>query len=552
MSWRLEPTPRSPGVEEGLAARVHDPLWFLARQWQVGEFQGKDAGTPAIVQVSGSSTPVNAWRGAQQTAWTPFDPAGEPLNALVEPEDEAQPDLRERIEAGAYFLRLLNAAGLSRLGPAFVSAHAFAAADLALPDFAADPLLAALARRVPDGLLLYATAVALVGGSAQPVPINGDDLPTVVTAATTWLAWYTAELPVTTGTGTAVTWQEHRMEYGFAVSSPAAGGTVLVADQYLGDGLDWFDFDIDPGAAIGPDAPTIPITAKAVPTPVRYGGMPLPRFWAMEDSQYDFGSIEAAANDIGRLLLVEFATVFGNDWHVLPIKVQVGTLTTLDSVVASDVFGRNLVLSRAGQNDPQWNLFSLDTRGAAHPAQDALFMPPTAAYVGESHPVETVLFLRDQMADLAWGVELLVQDGLERVVNRRSTWTAPARPPSGTRDVPAYRVETVVPDYWIPLAPEQLPDQQSIHLRLVPLEVDDGGTESTANPKGRVLVANDSDGNLWLYDEEVPREGIQVDRVYRYARWLDGRTSLWSARRRGTGAGEGSSGLRFDILDPSS
>jgi hypothetical protein len=550
MSWRLEPTPRSPGVEEGLAARVHDALWFLARQWQVGEFQGKDAGTPAIVQVSGSSTPVNAWRGAQQTTWTRFDPAGEPLNALVEPEDEAQPDFRERIEAGAYFLRLLNAAGLSALAPAFVTAHAFAASDLAAPAFVADPLLATLAQRVPDGLPLYATAVALAAGNPQPVVIDPSNLPAVVTAANTWLAWYAAELPVATGAGTAVTWQEHRMEYGLAVSSPAAGGTVLVADQYLGDGLDWFDFDIDPAAAAGPDAPTLPITARAVPTPVRYGGMPLPRFWAMEDSEYDFGSIEAAANDIGRMLLVEFATVFGNDWHILPIKIQVGTLTTLDSVVASDVFGRNLVMNRAGQNDPQWNLFSLDTRGAPHPAQDALFMPPTAAYVGESKPVETVLFLRDQMADLAWGVELLVQDGLERVIDRRSVWKAPARPPAGTRDVPAYRVETVVPDYWIPLAPEQLPDQQSIHLRLVPLEVDDGGAESTANPQGRVLVANNSGGNLWVYDEEVPREGIQVDRVYRYARWLDGRTSLWSARRRGTGTGEGSSGLRFDILDP--
>ena len=552
MTWRLEPTPRSAGVEEGLAARVHDALWFLARQWQVGEFQGKDAGTPAIIQVSGESTPVNAWRGAQQDTWTPFDPAGEPLNALVEPEDEAQPDLRERVEAGAYFLRLLNAAKLSSLAPAFVRAHAFAASDLAGPDFAADPLLAALAQRVPDGLPLHATAVALAEGSPQPVSIDPGDLSTVVTAANTWLAWYAAELPVTTGTGTAVTWQEHRMEYGFAVSSPAAGGTVLVADQYLGDGLDWFDFDIDPSATVGPAAPTIPITAKAVPTPVRYGGMPLPRFWAMEDSECDLGSVEASANDIGRMLLVEFATVFGNDWHILPIKVQVGTLTTLDSVVASDVFGRNLVLTRAGQNETQWNLFSLDTRGQPHPAQEALFMPPTAAYVGESHPVETVLFLRDQMADLAWGVEVLVEDGLERVVNRRSVWTAPPRPPAGTREEPAYRVETVVPDYWIPFAPEQLDPTKSPNLRLVPLEVDNGGTETTANPKGRILMANDSDGNLWVYDEEVPREGIQVDRVYRYARWLDGQTSLWSARRRGTGMGEGSSGLRFDILDPSS
>ncbi len=550
MSWRLEPTPRSTGIEEGLAAKVHDPLWLLARQWQVGEFRGQDAGTPAVVSVAGAATPVNAWRGAQQADWTEFDGTIDPLDALVEPEDESGPNLRERLEAGAHFLRLLNAAGFSSLAPAFVSAHAFDPTILAGPDFSADALLSAIAKRTPDGLLLHDTAVALAGGAAQPVPIDPDDLAGVVAVASAWLAWYGEEIATTPGTGTAATWQEHRMEYGFAVSNPGAGGTVLVADQYLGDGLDWFDFDIDPSATAGPDAPAIPITAQAVPTPVNYGGMPLPRFWAMEDSSYDFGSVDAAPNDIGRLLLVEFATVYGNDWYVLPIKLPVGSLTLLDSVVVSDVFGRNLLVTRAGEGEPQWNLFSLDTRGAAHPAQDGLFLPPSAAYLGESAPVESVQFLRDEMADLAWAVETKVQDQLERVIDRRSTWVAPPRPAPGTRDLPAYRVETVVPDYWIPLAPEQLADQKSIRLRLVPLEVDVGGAPQATEPKGLLLVANDSGGRLWMFEEEVPREGTLVDRLYRYARWQDGRTTLWTARRRQTGRGEGSSGLRFDILDP--
>ena len=46
-------------------------------------------------------------------------------------------------------------------------------------------------------------------------------------------------------------------------------------------------------------------------------------------------------------------------------------------------------------------------------------------------------------------------------------------------------------------------------------------------------------------------EGAIVERVYRYARWQGGRSAVWTARRRGVGAGEGSSGLNFDILDPS-
>jgi hypothetical protein len=95
-----------------------------------------------------------------------------------------------------------------------------------------------------------------------------------------------------------------------------------------------------------------------------------------------------------------------------------------------------------------------------------------------------------------------------------------------------------VPDYWIPFAPEQT-GVQSIRLRLVPLEVDQGGTPVTVEPKGELLVANDSGGRFWLFEEEIPREGTLIDRLYRYARWQDGRTSLWSARRRGTGLGEG-------------
>lgn len=552
MSWRLEPSPRTTGIDEGLAAKVHDPLWLLGRQWQVGEFNGRDAGTPAVVQVAGNSASVNAWRGAQQTEWTPFDGANVPLDALVEPEYEPALTLRERIEAGAHFRRLLIAAGMARYWDAFVAAHAFDATTLTDPAFAADLVLLAVARRTADGAALQATAEKLSSGQPSPVAIDADDSATVQTVAAAWLAWYTEEMEAAPNTGTAVTWQENRLEYGLAVSSPAANGTVLVADAYLGDGLDWFDFDIDTTATAGQSADSTPINLKSVPAPIRYGGMPLPRFWAMEDADCDLGSIGAAASDIGRLLLVEFGTVYGNDWFVLPIKLPAGTLTILDSVVVSDVFGRNFLLARAGLGEPQWNLFSLDTTaaGATHPAQNALFLPPTSGSLTESNAVEAVLFLRDEVADLAWAVEGLVQDGLERVVNRRASWQGSRTIPPGNPAMPSYLVETVVPDYWIPLAPEQLPGQQSLHLRLVPMEVDKGGVPSLIEPQGRLLAPEGNGNTLWLFDEEVPREGTQVNRVCRYMRWLNGRSVVWTARCRETGSGERSSGLRFDVLNP--
>ena len=50
---RLEPRPRSSSIKRSLAAQVRDPLWLLGRQWQVGEFQGEDAGVPGICRSGG-------------------------------------------------------------------------------------------------------------------------------------------------------------------------------------------------------------------------------------------------------------------------------------------------------------------------------------------------------------------------------------------------------------------------------------------------------------------------------------------------------------------
>jgi hypothetical protein len=52
-----------------------------------------------------------------------------------------------------------------------------------------------------------------------------------------------------------------------------------------------------------------------------------------------------------------------------------------------------------------------------------------------------------------------------------------------------------------------------------------------------------------MFLEEVPREGVHLERRYRAARGPDGSAYLWIGRRRSTGRGEGRSGLRFDFLE---
>ena len=45
---RLEGRPRTINFDRALKAEVRDALWFLSRQWQMGEFLGDDAGTPIL------------------------------------------------------------------------------------------------------------------------------------------------------------------------------------------------------------------------------------------------------------------------------------------------------------------------------------------------------------------------------------------------------------------------------------------------------------------------------------------------------------------------
>jgi hypothetical protein len=54
----------------------------------------------------------------------------------------------------------------------------------------------------------------------------------------------------------------------------------------------------------------------------------------------------------------------------------------------------------------------------------------------------------------------------------------------------------------------------------------------------------------FIFEEEVPRAGAVVSQSYQRTRWLSGRVFTWFGASKGTGRGEGSSGLKFDALVP--
>src|SRR5205807_2129794 len=115
---------------------------------------------------------------------------------------------------------------------------------------------------------------------------------------------------------------------------------------------------------------------------------------------------------------------------------------------------------------------------------------------------------------------------------RRPAGLAPAA-------VGRYRVDTVVPDHWYPLAPDPLENRESVVLRLVPLARRVEGEVTTLAPLGALLAGarTSAAGTVWLHEEEVPRAGLAVVRTNQHARWHDGSVHVWTARRKATGGG---------------
>ena len=89
-SWtRLEVRSRQADMRASLSARVFDPLWLMARQWQVGEYQGEDVGMPVLARVRSQTTMLSRIHLGELPANTitqaaAYDPKQMPLEAMVE------------------------------------------------------------------------------------------------------------------------------------------------------------------------------------------------------------------------------------------------------------------------------------------------------------------------------------------------------------------------------------------------------------------------------------------------------------------------------------
>jgi hypothetical protein len=256
----------------------------------------------------------------------------------------------------------------------------------------------------------------------------------------------------------------------------------------------------------------------------------------------------------------------------------------------------------------QWTMYEMSVNGSPLVPRarmtDRLFLCPAVSAL-EGPPLEHVLMMRDEMANMVWGIEKRVQgtsgEPLDRKFesNRLST-NQELRPPAGAVAVPGgaplnYRLQTPVAANWIPFLPvkkagatplnwsiqlqravvthfyqvtaARLNDNRNADYRafiervrnapFVETTPEQGSADNRLqgfmfHPRGSLLrldpnTAVQSD-YLRVEEEEVPRDGIELTRAFNYARDAQGRGMLWIGRRKVTGRGEGASGLRFDVI----
>jgi len=596
ITWnRLEGRPRTLDFERALRAEVRDALWMLARQWQMGEFRGSDAGSPVFAKLLTDTTRLTKYRPAG-LATRLFDEAA-PFEAEVErrPAPLGTADrpmaLDLRLAMGRRWLAMV--AGIGAYRQAFIDAYPFSAPD---PAQAADAercahpevwqLLAAVAGRAMDGGALYLHLVADPANRAYDgmAGIAAADHAALDDAAARFVAWFQRVLLQPSAAGDDDAWTPPQLEYQFAASAPLPDGTerVYAAREHSRGRLDWHSLDVDAATIALPFVPGSTATGlppdearTTIPVPVSFSGMPNTRWWAFEDRATNFGDIDASTTDLAKLLFMEFALVYANDWFVIPCTLPAGAVVGVRGLAVTNVFGERLWIEAADRGPDakwqRWSLFTVNTRGVADAAADThLVLLPTAASIQDGPATEEVLLVRDEVANMVWGVERTVplasgeskpgQEAARQTVaflQGQLTGAGGGAQPAAATGAAAvrYRVMSTVPEHWIPFVPVHVPgSNREIQLQRAAMpRMLEGDHDPPVGAQPRTALLREGldavpARSYFVHEEQVSRAGERLQQQFQRTRWTDGRVCTWLRVRRGTGRGEAASGLAFDEL----
>jgi hypothetical protein len=592
MMWnRLEGRPRTLNFDRALRAEVRDALWMISKQWQMGEFRGEDAGAPVFAKVHIKTTKLTKYQAADHSVQNYEQNV--PLEAKVEQRkipfawDNKEMRLDIRLEAGRFWLKLIKDNLLDGYKNKYIQLYKF---ELPSKDKPSDFIYAhkevwqqyaAISGRAMDGIKLYLYLKESLSHKASDSidstmdPTKKSKLDELGKTFTDWFQslYYESDLEENNA------WKPSQLEYQFTCSAPSGNQEkILTSEEYYQGNLEWYSFSMDKTkTSLGESTNEstdieAAFTQTLIPSHVKFDGMPNTRWWTFEDGRTNLADIKPASTDLAKLLLMEFMLVYSNDWFLIPFELPTGSLADVAGLTVTNTFGERFWIdaaSRGLDDDSQrWTMFTLDVLGK-DPKQQAdlsLFLAPTAMKVQEGDPQEEIYMIRDEMANMVWGVETTVpvangigRSGKEVGQEIRAFYEqlvasgTPVVPPPYAAPI-SYLAMTDVPEHWIPFIPVHKPDsnreiqlQRAAMLRII--EGDDPTKPAKIQPR-TITLREGLDlpvkKPFYVYEEEVPRAGAIVTQSFQRTRWTNGEVYIWLGMRKYTGKGEGSSGLAFD------
>jgi hypothetical protein len=488
-------------IDEGFSARVHDPLWFLARQWLMGEHQGENASSPVWVEAEVALTPIEP-----PDADPARDPTIVPAEAIVEADGDQWWTMGRRARIGRLF------AGNPKVaGGVFRFAHP-------------PPPYEAL-QGAPDGRAIWQARAALALADSD----FGTDLPPENSSWDSRHLLYRASFPIS--------------------------GAELEIREHRGGQLDWYSADgtgsvgtFAQGKAMG-----------AIPSQLAFPGAPADRFWEIEEAAVDIGGYPPDPSHFATNLLIELIYGRGDDWFLFPVNGRAGHVSTLGPLKVTDSFGEVY----AGQTDVSTSPdypglrvpqdFGLFMSRGLDPS--ALLIWLVAESPLEGPVLERVQLGLDEQMNLLWAVE--------RRVDGRELSAALPELPDGSKLAPVerlsalqgarsyrYRPATGIVQHWHPYAQDHDDaDGPAYVLRgLVDLEL--VRPAMLPRPTARALGNTPIQSRLHrLASEAMMTGGLEVQRRWKLARGTDGRPLLWIERCCLPLREMPARTMRFDVLD---
>lgn len=612
---RIEPHTCAKDYGRALAFEVYDPLWILTRQWQYGRFKGNDCGSAVTAKIKMSRLPLEFLEAAGPESGQREYSSDTPLEYEVEKRDRrVTPYIR--ICSAAHLTRRLRRLRDSRAGALLLT---LLQNEYPLEDFSVGredslegiktaqnkslkSLYAVFGRRIFDG---YRTARAWQDGTLKK-RVDEERLGSNMVNALfdAYLKWFAEKyFPVSGMVGEpreSPCWNEEKLGYEL---STGLLNSRYIAEDYDTGRLSWHSFDGQAvteytgdvssgmirllkgdsilkfivGGQILDDEDSRVKMVTYLPVTANFPGAPDRRLWAIESRGVNFGN-QKDTSLLANSVVMQYTSMYSHDWMITPLEVEAGCVVSVEGIVVTDTFGERIFIDRSAEEndglsekvrfDDRWSLFSISKREAWKnndfaPYGNSLLIPPTVQRAEESRPLEEVQFLRDEMANMMWGVETVVDNGCG------GTWDGKDMSKSVLAAVDernrkseelmiegcdySYLLQNRVPLNWIPFIPRRIKGQaREIRFQRGQMPVFLEGRYEPVRPSTSLLETKRSESGKviprFINEEELNSYGVKLVNTAQRTRWFLGASFNWTGFRTVIDNVQANSGLMFDEL----